>query len=102
MNALQQTLSFDISKRSVVRMNAVDGDALRRSVCGLRQSLTPPPVCLITQTAPVYGAQHDRLCSAKQDNAQGAKRIIDAAHRLDPAAAERMSQGRRGVGLKSS
>jgi hypothetical protein len=80
-----------------MRMNTVERDVARRGVGCPRQSLPPDYACVVSDSTPINSAQDDRLAHSEQYNAQSAEWIIDAANRLDPAAAKWMAQRRRYV-----
>ena len=76
---------------------AVDLDAFGRGVGGSGQGPHPGAMGLVADSDPVDGTQDDGGARAEQDDAACPQRIIDAADRLDPAAAEGMARGRSRV-----
>ena len=89
-----------VGEGRVVRMDALDGDALRCGVRRLGQRRAPGQMGVVADAAPVHGAQNDRR-PRRAGRRPGAQRIIDAAHRLDPAAAQRMTRRRRHIQAES-
>ena len=52
------------------------------------------------EAGPIDDAEHNRLADAEKHDAERLERIIDAADRLNPPAAERVIFGRRHVAFK--
>lgn len=65
----EQTFRAHIGEWRIMRMNAVNGDALGRGVRGLRQRLAPGEVGVIPHIAPVHNAQYDGGGGAEQNDA---------------------------------
>ena len=81
-------------------MDAVQCNAFRRGMGGLGEGLAPGQMPIVAQPAPVYRTQDHGGARSKKDNAESEERIIDAAHRLDQTAAQRVAQGRGDVTAK--
>ena len=82
-------------------MDAVHGDMIDRGVRRLGKRRSPGEMSVVANAAPINRAQDDRLAGPKQHDPQRPERIIDAAHRFDPAAAKGMIERGGHVGGKS-
>jgi hypothetical protein len=78
-------------------MDALERNAVGRRVSCSSQSISPGPIRFVSHPAPVHRAKHNRLTETEQDDTQGLERIIYSPDRLNPPAAQGMTQGRRDV-----
>jgi hypothetical protein len=99
---LHDLLGIDAGEWCVVLVDAVHGDAIGRRARRIRQRASPGDVRVVQQAGPIDRAEDDRLTRAEEDQTDCLERIVVADHRLDPAAAQRMTLRRRDVKPKRS
>ena len=87
-------------ERGVVLVHAVDGDAVHGGAGGLGEGGAPGEVGGVEDARPINRADHDGRAGAEEDEADGFERIIDRFDRFDPAAAERVADGRGDIETK--
>jgi hypothetical protein len=88
-----QLLRMQAYEGGVVLVNALHGHAVGRRPGCVGNGRAPGDVGFVENAGPIYGADHDRLTRAEQDEADRFELVVAIDHRLNPAAAERMADG---------
>jgi hypothetical protein len=101
LHGLRESLSLDVGERRIMRVHALHSNVARDGVDRFRKRLPPGFVGVVAQTAPIDCAEDNGATHAEQDDTQCQERIVHPAHRLNPASAKRMTDGRSDVGAKS-
>jgi hypothetical protein len=97
---VEETLGICVCDGGIMLVDGVDGDVGWRGFGGGCEFGDEQLVCAGLKEAPVDGADDVAGRSVREDDALGEKGIVDGFEGFDPAAAERVTDGRSDVAGK--